>query len=491
MTSTPRLAEVIQGGMGVAVSNWRLARAVASRGQVGVISGTGIDSVLVRRLQDGDPEGVVRRAMTAFPFPDIVKEALRRYFLADGRQPGAPYKRIPMPSATGNRVQQGLTMLGSFVEVFLAKEGHSGQVGVNLLTKVQLPNLAALYGSMLAGVDYVLMGAGIPREVPGALDRLAQHQAASFRLDITEIPGVSRPDGEAPPTMDLDPADFGADGQPPLHRPAFLPIVASHSLASMLQKRANGSIEGFVVEGPTAGGHNAPPRGAKVFDETGQPVYGERDVVDLDKMAELGLPFWLAGAYGSPEALQEAKAHGAAGVQVGTLFAYCEESGLEPSIKDKVLEQVIAGRTSVRTDPRASPTGFPFKVVSLPGSTSEDDVYQARRRVCDLGYLREVYRKDDGGYGYRCASEPVADYVAKGGEAAETAGRKCLCNALMVNIGLGQIQKDGSHEAPLLTSGDDLPAIAKLIRPGRSWYSAGDVLDYLLGTSSSQGASTA
>jgi NAD(P)H-dependent flavin oxidoreductase YrpB (nitropropane dioxygenase family) len=480
VTSTHRLAEVIQGGMGVAVSNWRLARAVSSLGQVGVISGTGIDSVLVRRLQDGDPEGAVRRAMAAFPFPDIVKDALKRYFLAEGRKPGAPYKRIPMPSASGNRVQQSLTVLGSFVEVFLAKEGHGGQVGVNLLTKVQLPNLAALYGSMLAGVDYVLMGAGIPREVPGALDRFAQHLPASFRLDITELSGVPRPDGSVP-TMDFDPADFGAEGHPPLHRPAFLPIVASHSLASMLQKKANGSIEGFVVEGPTAGGHNAPPRGAKTYDESGQPIYGERDVVDMDKMVELGLPFWLAGAYGSPEALQEARARGAAGVQVGTLFAYCEESGLEPSIKDKVLEQVIGGRASVRTDPRASPTGFPFKVVSLPGSTSEEDVYRARRRVCDLGYLREVYRKDDGAVGYRCASEPIADYVAKGGDPAETEGRKCLCNALMVNVGLGQIQKDGSHEAPLLTSGDDLPSIAKLIRPGRSWYSAGDVLDYLLG----------
>ncbi|MBA2666314.1 MAG: nitronate monooxygenase [Trueperaceae bacterium] len=466
--------------MGVAVSNWRLARAVASEGQIGVISGTGIDSVLVRRLQDGDPEGAVRRAMAAFPFPDIVKEALKRYFLPEGRQPGTTYKRSPMPSATGNRIQQGLTILGSYVEVFLAKEGHSGQVGINLLTKVQLPNLAALYGSMLAGVDYVLMGAGIPREVPGALDRLAQHLPASFRLDITELPGVTR-DGPAP-TTDLIPHDFGSEGQPDLKRPAFLPIVASHSLASMLQKKANGSIEGFVVEGPTAGGHNAPPRGAKVFDDEGQPVYGERDIVDLEKMVDLGLPFWLAGAYGSPEALRRARAHGAAGVQVGTLFAYCEESGLEPSIKDKVLEQVIGGTVSVRTDPRASPTGFPFKVVSLPGSTSEEDVYRARKRVCDLGYLREVYRKDDGGIGYRCASEPIADYMAKGGEAAETAGRKCLCNALMVNIGLGQIQKDGSAEAPLLTSGDDLPAIERLIRPGRSWYSARDVLDYLLDT---------
>ena len=46
--------------MGVAVSNWRLANAVSRAGQLGVISGTGMDTVLVRRLQDGDPGGHMR-----------------------------------------------------------------------------------------------------------------------------------------------------------------------------------------------------------------------------------------------------------------------------------------------------------------------------------------------------------------------------------------------------------------------------------------------
>ena len=42
---------IIQGGMGVAVSDWRLAGAVSSEGQLSVVSGTDIDTVLVRRLQ--------------------------------------------------------------------------------------------------------------------------------------------------------------------------------------------------------------------------------------------------------------------------------------------------------------------------------------------------------------------------------------------------------------------------------------------------------
>ena len=62
---------IIQGGMGVAVSAWHLAREVAQRGQLGVVSGTALDGVLARRLQDGDPGGHMRRALAAFPSPAI------------------------------------------------------------------------------------------------------------------------------------------------------------------------------------------------------------------------------------------------------------------------------------------------------------------------------------------------------------------------------------------------------------------------------------
>lgn len=477
------VAKIIQGGMGVAVSDWRLARAVSSFGQLGVVSGTGIDTVLVRRLQDGDPLGVIRRAMAAFPFQHLVGPVLRQYFLPDGRAPGSRYKHAPLPSVDGPRtsLQQALTMLGAYVEVFLAKDGHKGKVGINLLTKVQLPNLASLYGAMLAGVDYVLMGAGIPREIPCALDRLAQHLPASLALEVSrgeQTAGTAA----AVPTIDLRPEEFGADRTRPLERPDFVPIVSSHALAGVLKKKASGSVEGFVVEGPTAGGHNAPPREKNVFDETGQPVYGERDTVDLERMRDLGLPFWLAGGYGSQEGLEEALSNGAAGIQVGTLFAFCRESGIASELKQRVLDQAASGRATVRTDPRASPTGFPFKVVSLQASLSDDAVYRARRRVCDLGYLREAYQTADGSVGYRCPAEPVDDYVRKGGDAADTVGRKCLCNALLADIGAGQLRKGGFREPSLLTSGDDLASIARLLEPGRSTYSAADVLGYLLGT---------
>lgn len=197
-------------------------------------------------------------------------------------------------------------------------------------------------------------------------------------------------------------------------------------------------------------------------------------------MRGLGLPFWLAGGRGTPEGLRDALAGGAAGIQVGTAFAYCDESGLDASTKARVLGLAAAGGPRVFTDPVASPTGFPFKVVQLDGTMSSEAEYVARARICDLGYLREPYRKGDGTTGYRCASEPVARYVAKGGAEADARGRKCLCNALMADIGLAQL-RGGLAEKALVTSGDDVAEIARFLRPGASSYTAADVVARLLG----------
>lgn len=455
--------------MGVAISNWRLARAVSTRGQLGVVSGTVLDTVFVRRLQDGDVGGHLRRAMKHFPIPGVAEAVLQKYFRSAGRARGERYKLLQMYKLPISVARQQLTMLANFVEVYLAKEGHAGPVGINLLTKVQLPNLASLYGAMLAKVDYVLMGAGIPREIPGVLDALAEHRPATMKL---EVEGLSA--GEAM-SVTLDPAELGVDRSVSFSRPAFLPIVSANSLATTLARKANGTVEGFVVEGPTAGGHNAPPRGEAQYNGRGEPLYGERDNVDMAKMRELGLPFWIAGGAGSPQRLVDALKVGATGVQVGTLFAFCEESGLDPELKRAILAHAARGEVEVVTDPRASPTGYPFKVARWSKGSDKPE----RQRLCDLGYLRVAYKRRDGRIGFRCAAEPVQDYVRKGGEIEDTVGRQCLCNALTANIGQPQLRVSGEEEPPLVTSGDDLTTIAGFLK-GRTSYSAGEVVDYLL-----------
>src|SRR5688500_10139860 len=405
---------IIQGGMGIGVSDWVLANAVSMRGHLGVVSGTALDSLFVRRLQDGDEGGHLRRAMEHFPIPDVASEILKRYFIAEGVRDGDPYRAVPMYKQVVSRVRHQLTMMANFVEVWLAKEGHDGIVGINLLTKVQMPNLPSLYGAMLAGVDYVLMGAGIPREIPGALDALAEHRTATVKFDVE---GLATGEAEY---LTFDPAAHWTTLPAPLRRPLFLPIVSANSLATTLARKANGRVDGFVVEGPTAGGHNAPPRGEMRLNERGEPIYGERDAVDLVKLAELGLPFWLAGGTGSPDGLRSALESGAAGIQVGTLFAYCAESGVTSDLKERVLAGVNEGKAGILTDPRASPTGYPFKLVEVEGIDSQDDT---RKRNCDLGYLRTAIRNAAGKLDYRCAAEPVETYVAKGGDRADTEGR--------------------------------------------------------------------
>jgi len=463
--------EIIQGGMGVAVSSWRLARAVSQLGQLGVVSGTALDLVLARRLQLGDPSGDVRRALRHFPDQAVAERVLRAHFVTGGMPPDESFPGIPMFTAAPTLRRQELAVAGGFVEVFLAKEGHAGPVGINFLEKIQLPTPATLYGALLAGIDYVLVGAGIPRDIPATIEELTQHRPVSLPLH------VSRAQADQPFELRFDPREILTQVLPPLPRPRFLAIIASATLAIALARRTAG-VFGFVIEGPTAGGHNAPPRGPLTLEE-GQPVYGPRDEVDLAKIRALGLPFWLAGSYASPERLRQAQSEGAAGIQVGTAFAFCDESGMDPEIRRHVIAQACNGGIGVFTDPLASPTGFPFKVVQLAGTLSQAGVYQARARRCDLGYLREIYRREDGTLGYRCASEPVEDYTRKGGPLEDTAGRKCICNALLATVGLGQRREAGAEPA-IVTAGDDLKDLVRFMPAGRTSYSAADVIAYLL-----------
>jgi nitronate monooxygenase len=467
--------KIIQGGMGAAVSNWRLARTVSLLGQLGVVSGTALAVILARRLQLGDLDGQMRLALAHFPVPGISERVLANYFIPEGKREDDPFKSVALPTLQPGPALLELTVAANFVEVFLAKHNHPGVVGINLLEKIQFPTLPSLYGAMLADVDYVLMGAGIPRAIPGALDHLAAGETAELKIDVA---------GAAPGEEFLscfDPKAFCGGQAPRLKRPQFLGIVASATLAMTLAKKSTGRVDGFIVEGETAGGHNAPPRGPMQLSATGEPIYGERDVPDLEKIRALGLPFWMAGSYGKPGKLAEALSLGAAGIQVGTAFAFCDESGITPELKREVIALSRAGKARIFTDPVASPTGFPFKVVQVEGTLSSAGKYAERTRICDLGYLRHAYRKPDGTLGYRCPAEPVDDYVKKGGELADTQGRKCVCNGLVGTVGMPQVRKGDDEELALLTAGNEVENVAQFVKPGGDTYTAAEVIALLLG----------
>lgn len=470
----PPSAQIIQGGMGIAVSSWRLARTVSMAGEIGVVSGTGIDSVVVRELQDGDPHGRIR-ALDSYPDREVVQHLVDRFYIEGGRAPDTPYRLLPMHRFRPTRISQRILSAAAFSEVLLAKEGHDGYVGINLLCELKRYSLPALYGAMLADVDAVMMGAGIPMEEAQQIPLLASGSSARLRLDVNTSQAI----GDAGPFVyELNPADLVPEVKP-LRRPDFFAIISSDVLARVMDaKLPEGHVSGWIIEGPIAGGHNAPPRN-KGRDEKGHPVYDDRDIPDLARVAALGYPFYLAGGYGTPEKLRQALELGAAGIQVGSLFSLAEESGYPDEEKTKLIRQLHEGRIAVRTDGRISPTGFPFKVMEVEETNGSPEVYAQRRRHCDLGYLQEAYVDSKGRLLTRCPAEPVEDYVRKGGRREDTEGRGCLCNGLMANIGRGQVQKWG-EERPLFTGGDELRSLP-LGSAEEPSYRAQDVIDYLRG----------
>lgn len=461
--------------MGVGISGWPLSRAVSKAGQLGIVSGVALDVLLARRLQQGDPGGCARRALTHFPFPAVAERAMKTFFVPGGLDPDRPFRPMRRLDVQQVPAAAELSVLANFVEIFLAKEGHTGIVGLNLLEKIQISTPTAAYGAMLAGVDFIVMGAGIPSEIPAMLNRLARGEAAEISVSVDGAESGVRH------TLGLNPSALFGSSLPEVNRPTFLAIVSNHILAGYLARDPITRPDGFILETPVAGGHSAPPRGSLTLDTRGDPIYGQRDQFDLVKTAAVGLPFWLAGGYADPKRVVQALDSGATGVQIGSAFALCRESGFTPELRQTVLQGALDGSLIVRNHPRASPTGFPFKLAQLEGTGAQEETYQTRHRICDLGYLRTVYAKGDGSIGYRCPAEPVDQYVRKGGSLADTVDRRCLCNGLVASTGLGQHRSDGYAEPPLVTFGQDLDFLPGLLSAVGNDYCAADVVKYLLG----------
>ena len=469
----PPPPQLIQGGMAVGVSSWQLARAVAMAGEklgrpvLGVVSGTGLSDVMIHRLQQGDPDTL--RALTDYD-EELASELLAIYGSSVPGPSGGHRRFAPKPEVlvTGTRAMKAhltrLTIAAAFVEVSLAKSGHGGPVGINILEKLQLMHLPTILGAMLAGVDYVLVGAGIPNQIPAVLQSYAMRQTASYKLDVA---GTNEKH-----LMTLDPRPFISAGRE-LKKPRFFAIISHHALAMRLASTVE--VDGFIIEGPTAGGHNAPARG-KDLDEAGQPVYGERDQPDLARMRSLRKPFWLAGAYACR--LLEARALGAVGIQVGSAFALCEESGMDARVKRELRGQIAAGALHVTTSAIASPTGFPFQVVQLAGTLSDAAVYRSRKRICSIGHLVEAYMTPGGSgtrIGFRCPGGPVGAYLRRGGRQEKTAGAVCLCNGLASAAGFGRVTRNG-REPMIVTLGKNVDFYNQINTAPDGSYRAEDVV---------------
>ncbi len=466
--------KIIQGGMGVNISPPHLARTVAMLGGLGTVSGVAANLLLPRALQDGDPGGHLRRALEHFPFPDIAEDVLREYFVPGGRSPLEPYhKTIPAVTLTPTRMAIALAICANYAFVWLAKEGHDNPISINWLEKMQLVHLYGLYGAMLAGVNFVAMGAGIPDQIPAMINAYGDGHAAEYRVTVTGC-------AEGTKMMRFDPAEYFGRPVPKLQRPSFLPIVSSDVLAGILmklmkKKKLPDAIQGFVVEVPTAGGHNAPPRGQYATNDLGEPIYGPRDAPDFIKLQALGVPFWIGGSFASPAGLSTALSLGASGIQVGSIFALCEDSGLAPMYRRETIRRWHRGQLQVKTDAQASPTGFPFKVAQLPGTLSEEEIYRLRHRICNQHGLATPHQLPNGDIVYRCPAEPTRIYRRNGGQIEDTVAARCLCNGLMAAAGVGD-----PLEPAIVTLGDDLNFLRYLTTNENDSYSAAQAMAYLL-----------
>ena len=76
----------------------------------------------------------------------------------------------------------------------------------------------------------------------------------------------------------------------------------------------------------------------------------------------------------------------------------------------------------------------------------------------------------------------MSTYVSKGGTEEDTAGRKCVCNALLANIGHPQVRAGRHVEPGLVTLGSDVSGLRRFIASaaaGRADYGAADVMRIL------------
>lgn len=253
------LLPIVQGGMGVGISAHRLAGTVASLGAFGTIS-----SVDLRRHH-----------------PDLMEQT--------GRS---------RDKALINKVN--LIALDREINAARKLAAGRGAIAVNVMKAVeQYPEYVRQ--SCESGVDAVVVGAGLPLDLP----------------DLT--------------------ADFP--------KTALIPILSDvRGIAVILKKwmRKNRLPDAIVIENPRyAGGH----LGAANTDRLEDPIYAFPTVLEGAKQLfkELGIereniPLIPAGGIHTHEQFKELLAMGASAVQMGTPFAVSEEGDAHPNFKRVLAE---------------------------------------------------------------------------------------------------------------------------------------------------------
>ena len=477
MTDPVTHPKVVFAALGIHASPpWEYARAAAKLGQIGVVSGAAYHYIFARILQRGDLDGHYRRAIKTFPDREMAERVFERYYVPGGISPTQRYMFVEQPSLFPSDDMIELIIVANYCQVWVAKDGHDGLIGINFLEKMQIQLIYGIYGALLADVNYLFIGAGIPNQISEILKKLIRHEPATYQI---KVEGMT----EKFP-LEFYPREIMGCELTKLNRPKFGPIIALSSLAkSMTRNNPDHGVDLFVAENYIAGGHSMNPRVGGLFTPDNQPIYGTKDDPNFEQLRKIGVPFYVAGAYASPEKLDEALALGAIGIQVGSIGADSTGSGFQPHLSAYIRKHAYRGDLVVDCNLKVSPTTYSFKVAIIPGTLGDPEVYEARVRICDIGALLVPYLKGGEGkdkYGYRCSAEPIISYCKKGGNRKDTDCKGCLCNGLFSTVDLGQRLANGLIEPPIVTHGKDYSFIQYLILHENGKFSIEDATRRLL-----------
>ena len=418
----------------------------SSHDTVGVVSGVALHLFMVRELQLGDRGGHLHRAFDHFPVPDIAERTWDKYYIQGGKPENQPFANIPMASMHPSKQLEEMAILANFSEVWLAKEGHDGYVGINYLDKIWSLNMASAFGALLAGPHYMCVGAGFPKQFPEILKKLAKYESTEYR------PYVEKAGKNEDYHMTFNPTNHVPAGRVEID-PAILTLILAYpALIEREVDQYGDIIKAAIVEGPKAGGHLSPERPEKPFD-----------------LSKIGVPVYLAGGYGSPEGLVEAiDIHKAAGVSIASILALARGSGMIESLQQEIFRRYKNGTLEIVVNPTISPTGFRFRTVKGLG-IENPEIAAGREKICDLGFLRHIAKIRD-----EQTNQERIEYYCPADPSHGEAG--CMCNFLAATAGYGQIRKSGEVEPPGVTLGADVSFLDKLKFP----YTVREALDYML-----------
>ena len=286
------LLPIVQGGMGVGVSAHRLTGAVARLGGVGTIA-----SVDLRRLH---PDLMARSART----PDLTGVALKDAINA------ANLEALDREVRAAKELAQG-----------------RGMVAGNVMRAVT-EYVAYVKQACQSGVDAIVMGAGLPLDLP---------EMAADYPDVALIP--------------------------------ILSDVRGISLLVKKWQRKGRLPDAIIIEHPRyAGGHLGAPRPEDIADprfdfETVLP--GAIAALEGMGIEPARVPLIPAGGINSFEKVQKLLALGAAAVQLGTPFAVTEEGDAHPNFK-----RVLAAAKPEDIVTFMSVAGLPARAVRTPWLTN-------------------------------------------------------------------------------------------------------------------------